>query len=277
MTFYDQNELIAFPLVGTDDYQIPQDLLVDCIIHAPSSLGNTLTLSSISVTSLLVSVVLAIDGDPAAYLTILKSNLVTHQALPVTGILAGVSGFIAFGEGVTRHLLRLDGAYQFMQGCLISFEYDTSTATLTAGGHSFYGLVRLVGAEGIKIEGVELNIKVGDQLQPGAGAMFGSPLFNRVAFNYNATQGESIVTTVAAVFSADSIDMLDDPLPGCLRSAEGSPQVQPITSINGVLPSTDGELTLEIVSVQETSDSPTVTPVIVGTGIALLDDSQPCE
>lgn len=278
MSFYDQNEQISFPLVGNDDNQIPEDLLVDCIVHAPSSLGSTLSILSISVTNLVVSLVLGIDGTPVAYLTSLKELLPIHQALPITGILPGVSGFIAFGEGVNRHLLRLDGVYEMEAGSLISFIYDTSTPTVTAGGHEFFGLVKLVGANGIKITGETLDIKVASGvLQTTRSALFGTTPFNGLQFNVSKLQGGSVVTTVAAVFSADDPDMLNDPIPGCLRAVDGTPQVQPITSINGVRPDCNGELTIQIVNVQELSTSPTITADTVARGILLKDDGSPCE
>ncbi len=249
MSFYDDNELIAFPLVGDDDNRIPSDLIVDCIVHAPASLGTDLILRSLSVTGMLVSCVLAIDDTDAAYITLQLENLQTHQPLPLTPIVMGVSGFIAFGEGVTRQLLRLDGTYNFLPASLISYEYDITNPTVEVGGNEFFGLVDLDVGPGLSITAQMMNVKL---------------------------ENDDIVEVTAAVIAITDPALYDDPIPQCLRPAEGNPRVPPITDINGVQPSCDGDITLEFVTIREIPSDPGVTVESKPQGLTLLDEGQPC-
>lgn len=250
MTYYDSNETRAFPLVGDDDGAIPHDAIVDCIIQAPASYGDQLTLISVSITDLVVSCVLAIDGTPVAYLTVLQSALETHRALAVRPILTGVTGFMAFGEGVRRQRLRVDGAYKFLPEALLSYQDALGSATMQVGPHSLVGLVTLEAGPGIEIVPEELTIK---------------------------TETAALVTVMAAVIKATDPKMASDPIPGCLRPAEGNPKVHPITSINGVVPDCDGELTLQIVNVRELPDDPGIIVVSKPQGDVWTDEGEPCE
>jgi hypothetical protein len=237
-------------LVGEDDNQIPQDLIVDCIVHAPSSLGTSLTLSSISVTDLLVSVVLSIDGDPAAYLTLPLADVATHQPLALTAIADGVSGFIAFGEGVNRTNLRADGAYLFMPECLISYEFDDVNPTVVAGGHAFTGLVSLDVGTGLQITAEELRVRNEDL---------------------------TITTTTVALISVIDEAIYNDPIPACLRPAEGVNNVLAITEINGVKPDcADGNIDLQFVNIRELPTDAGVTVVQTAQGLTIRDEGEPC-
>jgi hypothetical protein len=249
MTYYDSNELRAFPLVGNDDGAIAQDLIVDTIIQAPASYGDQLTLISMSVTDLVVSCVLAIDGQPAAYLTTLQSALTTHAPIAVTPILFGVTGFMAFGEGVRRQRLRVDGSYEFLPEALLSYQDSLATATMRVGPHSLIGLVRLEAGTGLEIVPETLRIKRED---------------------------DEIVTVTAGVVRAIDAAIAVDPIPGCLRPAEGDPKVRPITSINGVVPDCDGNLDLEIVNVREIPTDPGIVEISTDEGDVWTDEGEPC-
>ncbi len=248
MSLYDDHELISFPLVGDDDYAIPEDVLVDLLVHAPGSYGDEAVISSISVTSMMVSLVVSIGGQPAAYVTAMIDNIVLHDPVDLVAIRPGVSGFVVFGAGVGRQRLRLDGTYRLMPECLIAYPDHLSQATVVAGGHSLHGLVALRAGAGLSIEARTLVIRREDT---------------------------SLVTTLAAVIGTD-VTVGADPIPGCLRPAEGACVVAPIKSINGVVPDCAGNLDLVIVNVRETPEQPGLQTVTGPGKIELLDEGTPC-
>ena len=246
MTWYDSNEQIAYPLTGNDDNMIPQDVLVDCVVNAPESLGTQLLLHSISVTGLLVSVILRIGSTDVAYLTVPMSTLQTHLALALTPLVAGVSGFIAFGNGVYQHQIRVDGAYDFMPECLISYTYDGTDPTLSVGGHVMTGLVKLTVGPGLSIVGTTLRIKREDAV---------------------------IVDTKCALISIVNTSLFTDPIPPSVLPAEGNPVVLPIASINGVYPDSGGNLALALENINQNPADPVITLV----GTQFQDGGTPCE
>jgi hypothetical protein len=249
MSFYDDNELIAFPLVGIDNNLIPHDIIVDCVVHGPSSLGTTLALRSISVTDLLVSCVLTIGGTDAAFVTVPLDTLQIHSPIQIEAIQDGVSGFIAFGGGVERASLRVDGDYQFLPESLISYQFDAITPTLAIGAHSLHGLVSLDVGTGLTISAANMRVR---------------------------NEDTTITTTTVGLISVQDPGIFSDPIPGCLRPAEGNPLVSPITSINSVEPDCSGALTLQIVSVLQLPTDPEVTTVAVPMGLSLRDSGVPC-
>ncbi len=249
MSFYDDNELIAFPLVGIDDNSIPHDIIVDCVIHAPSSLGTVLAIRSISCTGLLVSLVLTIDGTDAAFITTPLVGLTIHQPVQVEGIADGVSGFVAFGAGVERTSLRVDGTYPLLPESLISYQFDSVQPTLAVGSYQLKGLVSLDVGPGLSLTSSVMRVR-----------------------NEDAT----ITTTTVGLVGVVDPSILNDPIPGCLRPAEGNPLVSPITSINGVAPDCSGLLTIQVVNVLQTPADPEVAAVVGPMGLNLLDGGTPC-
>ncbi len=249
MTFYDDNQLKSFPLVGDGANDIPDDVVVDCIVHAPSMYGFTLQLLSISVTELIVSVVLGIDETPVAYVTVLQSDLETHRPLALIPIVPAVSGFVAFGEGVRSQRLRVDGVYPFLDTSYIAFEYDITFPTVQAGGHEWFGLVKLQAGTGLSITARELRIMREDD--------------------------EVVNVTAALVGLADSA-LLSEPLAQCIIPAEGPARVKPLLSINDVQPDCSGGLTLEVVTVKQLPTVADVSRDNVALGIAIIDGGTPC-
>ncbi len=249
MTFYDNNELKSFPLVGAGTNDIPSDVLVDCVVHAPMSLGTTLQLLSISVTDLIASVVLGIDGAAVAYLTVLQADLETHRPIPISGIETAVSGFIAFGEGVRRQRIRIDGVFPFLSASLISFEYDNTFPTIQAGGHEWHGLIKLEAGNGLAITPSELRI---------------------------LREDDEIVTVTAAVISIVDTAALSEPLAACTIPAEGPAKTKPLIAINDVQPDCDGNLTIEVVTVKQLPTIAEVTNDNVANGVAIIDGGTPC-
>lgn len=252
MTFYDNNQLIAFPLTGVDVDAIPSSVIVDTVIYAPSSLGTQLQLLSISVTDLVVSCVLGINGISVAYITQLQANTDIHVPYDVTPIVPGVVGFMTFGEGIRTERLRVDGTFPFMHESLISFVYNQSSPTLTAGGNPFFGMVTLEVGTGLTISGQTLTIRKEDS---------------------------SIVTTPAALISILTPSLYNDPIPPCLLPADANVVSPPIRSINGVAPTTTGAIFLTLEVVKQLPAEPDIdqsVPLFSRT-IYWLDHGQPCE
>jgi hypothetical protein len=261
MTWYGDNEQIAYPLVGNDDSQIPSNIIVDCVVHAPLALGQQLQLMSISCTPLLVSVVVAISGVAVAYFTGLKQNLQIYAPNTLVPIISnntptGVSGFITFGSGINQHNLRVDGLYSFVSAALISYDYAVNPVTCTAsnasgvgGTGTFYGLVSLSGQNGISISKASIAI--------------GSPsAYQTVIF-----------------FSVNDPIIYTQAWPACEKPAAGNPNVQPITSINGVIPAlTTGDISLVVLNLDQTGTDPLVGVTAVGAHnlIAISDAGEPC-
>lgn len=245
MSYYDDNELIAFPLTGNDDLGIPSDVIVDVLIHAPAALGTNLAIRSISVTGLLVSIIFTIDGTDVAVLTALQPE--PQTMLEVTPLLPGVEGFVVLGFGVTRRRLRVDGSYPLMPEALLSYQSSGST-TLSANGHTMTGLVKLTVGAGLSIAARTLTM----QTESG------------------------VVTALAAVVSITDESLLVDPVPPCLRSPDGTPKIQPLVGINDVVPDCSGDIGLVIVNVREI---PTDAGIVMATkpqGITLSDEGTPC-
>ncbi len=246
MTWYDDNAQKAYPLTGNDDFGVPPDILVDALVYAPEVLGTILTLRSISVTPLVCSVVLSIDGVDVAYATRLQAQMPEYATIQLTPLVAGVSGFVVFGEGIRLTALRVDGPYTFLPECLIRYPYDATNPTVTVGGHVITGLVKLQVGAGMSITRESLRIRKEDT---------------------------SIVTTDCALVSIDDDRLKVDAIPAGMRPAEGSPDVPPIASIEGVEPDTDGDIAIVIENILERPSD----PIVAITGVTLTDGGQPCE
>jgi hypothetical protein len=248
MTWYDNNEGIAYPLVGHDDLAIPHSVLVDAVVHAPAAYGSELIVQSISVTALVVSVVFAIDGTPAAYATVAQPAAV-HEPIPLTPIRAGVSGFCVLGHGIERERLRVDGTYQLVAESLISYPGDVAAATLTSGGHALTGLVKLLAGSGLTVTPELLRIQMPDT---------------------------TVVTVTCAVISAVDATLID-PVTPCHRAVDGSPLVSAISSINGVPPHpVTGAVDVLVIALRESTADPNVTMTTLLDQLVITDEGTPC-
>lgn len=245
MSYYDDNELIAFPLMGTDDLGIPSNILVDALIHAPASLGTNLAIRSISVTGLVVSMIFTIDGVDVATITAVQPE--PQAMLEVTGLVDGVEGFVVLGYGILSQRLRVDGNYPLMPEALLSYQSSGAT-TLSANGHAMPGLVQLTAGVGLTVAARTLTM----QTESG------------------------VVTALAAVVSITDEAILVDPVPPCLRSPDGTPKIQPLVGINDVVPDCSGNIDLTIVNVREIPIDPGINVAVKPQGITLSDEGTPC-
>lgn len=251
MTWFDDNEQKAYPLVGDGDFAIAHDVLCDVMVHAPDSLGDQAAVTSISVTGLIVSVVISIGGTPAAYVTVPNTEDLIQAPQELQAIASGVSGTVTFGSGIRLRRLRVDGSYPLVDGSLISFHIGLTAPTAVLRGTDLFGRVGLVAGEGIVVEPRELRIQKEDL---------------------------SVITTTAAVIGLEAGSRLT-PVNPCEVSAEaGELRTPPIREINGVPPDGAGDIDLVALTIQRVPTDGTITPASPEAGkIIFTDTGEPCE
>ena len=250
MSYYDDMERIAYPLVGTDDLGIPSDVLVDLQVQAPTPLGNQLQVLSCSITDLVVSVVLGINGVAVGYLTRPNALTLVHEPYEITPVVDGVFGFVVFGQGCKTNKLRVDGPYAVVPVCLVSYQAEVSPWTLMVGGHAVDGIVEIAVGVGLKIAARQLNLQL-------------------------PTGGTKLTT--ALVISADSTQTLEEPVIRCQMRADGVLGDLPLRSINGIAPSTDGSMTIAVLSTRPTTTSPVITSATAGGMFKMTDPVVMCQ
>jgi hypothetical protein len=242
MTWYDDNERRAYPLTGDDDGAVPADIVVDILVHAPQGLGAALSVASVVVTSLVVSVVLAIDGAPVAYVTAENTEDLVQNAVPVAPIAAGVSGFVTFGSGIRRQRLNVTGTYGVLDSCLVSFPVSPSVPTLTVQGRSLFGRVVIEA-------GTDITITAEDVVIDGVG-----------------TRRAAVIRLAEAVRG--------EPVGAGFKSAEAALATSPVRLINGVPP----PLQIQTVVIKElpTEAAVDVVPDTVNHAVVFRDHGEPC-
>lgn len=249
MTWYDDNQLRAYPLVGHDDYRIPHNILVDCVVQAPDTITGIAQVISISVTPMVVSVLIGIGGVVVASLTIGQDSAQPGIPYDLVPALQGVSGFVAFGDGIKTSSLRVDGPVDLVPQALVSYTADPLNATLVALGQPFQGLVQLTVSPDLSLTARSLR------------------LFN----------GTGVQVVNAYVLSAVSTGALEDPVSACWRRADGVLGRTPLRSVAGVPPDTAGALTLQVFEVRQTTDAPAVTASARADGMTLVDNGLMCQ
>jgi hypothetical protein len=249
MSYYDDMERIAYPLVGTDDLGIPSDVLVDIQAHAPSALGTELQVLSCSVTDMVVSVVLGVTGTAIGYLTMRSEQVVVHEPYEILPILDGVSGFVVFGQGCKTSRMRVDGPYALTPSCLVSYAAPADPWTMRVGGHSVDGVVELSVGAGLKIEAQDVRLLCLDA---------------------------AVRTVKAVVISAESTQTLEEPVVRCQMRADGVLGDLPVRSINGMAPSTGGNITIEVKNAVAKVGAPVITAQNSSSGLIITDPSPMC-
>ena len=242
MTWFDDNERKSFPLVGDDDGAVPQDILVDVLLHVPAATGSQVELTSIAVTALVVSVVFSVAGVPVAYATVENNADLVQATVPLVPIVTGVSGFVVLGSGIQRHRLNVTGTYKVLDACVISFPAVPTLPTLTAQGRELFGQVTLQAGPNVEITAEDVVIM-------GVG-----------------TRRAAVFRLAAAVSG--------EPVGTAYRSAEANLTLPAVRLINGIPP----PLQIAVVTVKElpTEASVTVAEDIPDHAIDLVDDGEPC-
>lgn len=92
--------------IDDDNHPIQDDILVDCHLRFPQTLGDYAFVQGINVTPTLVTVVFGVadtlnatEGASIAALTLAKSALSPGVNYAITPLLPGVAGWVAFGRG----------------------------------------------------------------------------------------------------------------------------------------------------------------------------------
>lgn len=237
MTWYDNNELISYPLVD-DTSGFDHDIIVDLLLHVPGGLGDVVV-SSISVTALVVSVVISAGSEVIAYITVENTPEIIQTPLDLEPVVSGVSGTITLGSGISRRRLRLDGAFAVLPECVIVYPLGASDPTARVHGIPLGGRISLVAGAGLEITAETMRIRL---------------------------QDSSIVTTTVAKIGLIATNRLVAMNP-CEVSAEADAlRTPPIRSINGVLPDLNGNLEVVCITIMKAPGEPVVS--IVDSGVA---------
>ena len=252
MSWFDDNELINYPLVDLPENEIPADVFVDVFVHAPDGLGSRLEVFSVSLTPLVASVVISIDGVPVGFTTSVIDPSLVHTPQELTPIEPGVSGHITWGTGVLKHFLRVDGPLPLADNGLVSFPSDLEIPTAVLRGRDLNGIVQLRPGTGVTINAEDVVVLEEDGVT------------------------ETEVTAAVIKLSAD---LALQPINPCEVSAEADLPAPPILSINGVRPDpTTGDIDLVGVVVKQLDSEPDITLDSPGDGvITITDHGRPCE
>jgi hypothetical protein len=183
--YYNTQEQRGFPLadsvdgVGDDGTQLPFDVLVDCKLRFPDSLGQFAFLGGVTVTANLVTLVIlgadAVDTvsgfTPLASLTITNPEAgIPYQLRPLAN---GVGGWVVFGAGVTVRggtitatALRFSSPTQSLLApkCARAYKLPPIPSLGKAGRNTaLTGFVRIVGTG--DVEAVKEQIYIGDKFR----------------------------------------------------------------------------------------------------------------
>lgn len=236
MTWFDNNELISYPLAD-DSSGLDHDIIVDLLLHIPGGFGDVVV-SSISVTALVVSVVISSGSEVIAYITVENTPDIVHVPLDLEPVVSGVSGTITLGSGVSRRRLRLDGAFAVLPECVVVYPLGSSDPTATVHGIPLGGRISLVAGAGVEITAETMRVRL---------------------------QDSSIVTTPVAKIGLIATNRLLALNP-CEVSAEAEAlRTPPIREINGVLPDLNGNLEVVAITIMKTPGEPVVS--IVDSGV----------
>lgn len=249
MTWYDNNEIISYPLVD-DSSGLDHDVIVDLLLHTPGGFGDVVV-SSISVTALVVSVVISAGSEVIAYITVANSPDIIQVPLDLEPVLSGVSGTITLGSGISRRRLRLDGSFAVLPECVIVYPLGASDPTATVHGIPLGGRISLVAGAGVEITAETMRVRL---------------------------QDSSIVTVPVAKIGLLATNRLLALNP-CEVSAEAEAlRTPPIREINGVLPDLNGNLEIVAITILKDPGEPEVSIVdsLVPGRIFLLDPGDTC-
>jgi len=206
-------------------------------LFAPESLGE-LFVRSISCTGLVTSFVISNGVVDVAFVT----TTLRDTAVDVNPILYGVYGTVVIGPIGTQHRCRYDGELRFEDGIVTTYQRAEFTAQVAS--ESALGVVDLVVSDNL---GVDLSFETHD---------FGDG---------------PLPTTVVTISVVDDV-LLAEAVPPGMRSGSGTPQTPVIKSINSVVPSEDGNITLEFLAIRRFTDMPDVT-VTTSTGKIVISDA----
>jgi hypothetical protein len=252
MTWLDNNELIAYPLVD-ETSGLDSDILADVMLYAPASLGASATVSSLSVTSLVVSAVISINEIPVVYTTLKNSGALVGVPQRLTPLVPGVQGTLTWGSGITRKKLRFDGSLVLLPELLISYPAANLEApTITVGSRGIPGRVNLIAGDGISITTKVMRVLREDSV---------------------------VVTTTVAEIALDTSDLVAPLNPAYVSAEAEAMGTPPVRGINDVVPDIYGNIDVVALTIQGAPSAATV--AIVNPGhpgiLELTDTGVPCQ
>lgn len=182
---YNTQEQRNYPLddtvdgIGDDGTQLPFDVLVDCRLRFPASLGSYAFVGGVTVTKNLVTLVIlgaesvnAVSSFvPLAALTV--TNPVNGVPYAVRPLASGVGGWVVFGPGVTTRgdaapsiAIRFSGPTQslLLPKCARAYKLPPIESIAKAGRNTaLTGFVRIVGSG--DVETAKEQVYVGDRFR----------------------------------------------------------------------------------------------------------------
>lgn len=221
--WYNSNSLRKYPVTdeatcqADDGSELPTDIIVDLVLLVPRNYATDVHISSVVSTPYSCSVAIANSTRTLAAATFLRKNAASYPSVPLIPLVSGVSGSVVFGNApapAAPYHLRFSGTAQ--SGIALRALRVTDPGPVTSiGPYLASGATRQALAGIIKLE---------------AGS------------NVNITHSGNIVTIA---LTAEANEQFTSP---CDRSAvDNACGKPPIRTINGVQPTADGTLYLEIV------------------------------
>lgn len=228
--------------ISDDGQVIRDDILVDCHIRFPSTIGSYLYVQGVTVSPGIVTVLfgvvteLAAATGPTVAVLSLPKPVVPYVNYPVTAMLPGVSGWVVFGPGI---LTNFTGRYASPRQTLIAPKNGRGyrplgVASLRKAGVNagLEGVINIVGDLPIKVSRVANVGRVVDMTS-------GTKTIVK-----NAASGIVIELDTAQI-TADYNPLKQFLGPCGQRPESGTCDKTPIESINGILPDCNGNIDIE--------------------------------
>lgn len=245
--WYNLQSTRRYPLdeisTGYDDagQLIRDDILVDCHVLFPTTLGNCLYVQGLTVSNGMVSVVFGaapfageVSGEPVAYVTV-PQPVRPNVNYDVTGLKPGISGWVTFGNGVDT---AFSGRYS----------RSVQTAVLPRCGRTYRALpVSSIAKQGVAATLDGLVRVVGN-----------SPV---IATKETITVGGINYPAIVLRLNKQEITSAFNPfanyLGPCSQRPESGTCAKPgITSINGIEPDCNGNIDIDVVGFNTTPGTP---------------------
>jgi hypothetical protein len=219
--WYNENANRTYPLdedvskVGLYGGVLPDDILVDIVVAIPWTLADTLYVSGVTITPLLMSVSIAsTTAGGLLAVSALKEDDNINRALIMDQVTPGISGMVAFGPGVLNH-----SALSLRFNSLAQSQLTARAARISqAGPVPTIGLFN--GSPDLALSGV-IDLEAGPDIN----------IFR---------EGQTVVFELAAEVRQDFLGPCDS------GAATDSCGRTPIRKINTVPPDVDGVITIEV-------------------------------
>lgn len=177
--WYNSNEGRSYPfkedsaLVARNGNRLPDNLIVDMNISAPSAHSSNIRCSCIKVTPLIISITIVSDTAGLFIGTFERLNTQTYRAFPLTALVDGVQGWITFGSYTTDavEIYKFDNVNDSLLDMRVITQVDVSPVSkiLKVGevtSHYVSKVVELVNGSNVEITGDGDSVIYIDLLNP---------------------------------------------------------------------------------------------------------------